>query len=134
MDGRCFRTQRTWKASRLSFNGLKLFAAPWVPKLDGWAYFQTDNELRQQWEQIPDDTNVLITHTPPLGILDRNRRSKPQGCPLLRSRIEELADLKLHVFGHIHESYGMEVINGVTFCNAALQDGKRLRKPMVVEL
>ncbi|MFK7819536.1 MAG: metallophosphoesterase, partial [Planctomycetaceae bacterium] len=100
----------------------------------GWAFFQADDELSEKWGEIPDDTNVLITHTPPLGIRDLNQAKKAQGCPLLRQRLEELAKLQLHAFGHIHESYGAADIGGVQFVNAALQSGESLRSPISIEL
>lgn len=118
----------------IEFQGVKFYAAPWIPKLDGWAYFQADDELSEKWERIPDDTNVLITHTPPFRILDRNPANKPQGCSFLRSRLEELESLRLHAFGHIHESYGVHDVGDVKFVNAALQRAKVLREPVVVEL
>ncbi len=128
-----FRNATYLEDRAIEFNGLKFYGAPWIPKLDGWAYYQSDAELREKWELIPDDTDILITHTPPYGVLDLNKAGKPQGCPLLRARIEELPGLQLHAFGHIHEGYGVEEINGVTFVNAALLGGKRLRDPVSVQ-
>jgi Icc-related predicted phosphoesterase len=118
----------------IEFGGLKFFAAPWIPKLESWAYFCDEAELEEKWNEIPDNTSVLITHTPPFGILDRNRLDKQQGCPLLRTRIKELASLQLHAFGHIHESHGRKQVGNVQFINAALQTGKLLRDPIVVDL
>ena len=132
--GTVFRNATYLEDEPIEFEGLKFYAAPWIPKLDGWAYFQPDDGLREKWDLIPDDTNVLITHTPPFRILDLNRAKKPQGCSFLRARLEELESLRLHAFGHIHESYGVQEVGDVTFVNAALQRAKVLRKPVVVEL
>lgn len=73
---------------------------------------------------IPTDTNVLVTHGPPLGILDKTdgRYHAPEnvGCWDLAKRIRELPELKLHVFGHIHCAYGWEKLAGVTYVNASI--------------
>lgn len=58
---------------------------------------------------IPDDTEILITHTPPYGTLDKTRRGKYAGCQTLSSRLNHLKNCRLHVFGHIHEAAGARV-------------------------
>ncbi|KAH8819963.1 Metallo-dependent phosphatase-like protein [Xylogone sp. PMI_703] len=63
-------------------------------------------EAEQQWNQIPDDTDILITHGPPLGYLDGDRKS---GCKVLTSTLWRVRPL-LHVFGHIHEGHGTCVL------------------------
>lgn len=55
---------------------------------------------------IPEDTQILITHTPPQGILDRTRKGKLAGCEVLGRRMSLLKTCRLHVFGHIHEAFG----------------------------
>lgn len=66
------------------------------------------------WSHIPDDVKVLITHTPPAGVLDDG-----YGCAALKDKIAELSNLKMHLFGHIHQAHGMVKENGVCFSNAA---------------
>lgn len=89
---------------------------------DGWAWGRSEEQLANHWKLIPDDTNVLITHSPPLGILDSNGKQS-FGSPSLLKRIQEIKP-KYHVFGHIHDSRGSMVINdGKTTCiNAAMLD------------
>lgn len=60
-------------------------------------------------EAIPEETEILITHTPPLGTLDTTRRGKSAGCGALASRLKSLHACRLHVFGHIHEAAGVIV-------------------------
>ncbi|KAJ7054498.1 Metallo-dependent phosphatase-like protein [Mycena amicta] len=50
-------------------------------------------------------TDILMTHGPPRGILDRTIDNAYAGCPALTSRITNLRP-RLHVFGHIHEARG----------------------------
>ena len=63
----------------------------------------------EEWSRIPEDVEILVTHTPPRGILDRTRRGKRAGCPTLAARIESLSTCRLHVFGHIHEAHGANI-------------------------
>lgn len=118
----------------IEFGDIKFYGAPWVPRLPGWAYYLSDSKLRRRWELIPEDTEVLITHTPPFGILDTPKKGDSQGCPHLRSRVEQLPKLRLHCFGHIHASYGRQQAGSTVFCNAALQFGAKLGSPIRVDL
>lgn len=88
--------------------------------------------MAKVWSCIPEDTDVLITHTPPLGILDAQDRL---GCEDLARRIQELS-LKLHVFGHVHVGHGIEKHEKTTFVNACICDidYRPVQAPIVVEL
>ena len=103
------------------FGGLKFYGSPWLPDLDGWAYFLSDDERRDKWNRIPVDTDVLITHTPPFGILDRPRSGHSVGCSYLRAALEDI-DLRVHCFGHVHASYGQRDESKVKFYNASVVD------------
>ena len=52
---------------------------------------------------IPDDTDILITHGPPLGYGDKCCSGQRAGCAELLSTVQLRVKPKLHVFGHIHE-------------------------------
>lgn len=121
--------------SFVEIGNLKIYGSPWQPRFFDWAFNLTrGRELREKWQLIPDDANILITHGPPLGILDAaprgNLPDENVGCTDLRERVKELAvfdRLKLHVFGHIHHSYGatekfaaeFNRTQGVYFANAS---------------
>lgn len=62
-------------------------------------------ELRKTWAQIPEDTEILVTHGPPTGFLSM-AYGEDIGDAQLRNRIEILPKLELHVFGHTHDCYG----------------------------
>jgi len=84
--------------------------------------YQDENEGETIWSKIPDNTQVLITHGPPFDILDKVEhydKTKRLGCKALKKRIEDLTELKLHLFGHVHQARGNKLINGVQFSNAA---------------
>jgi len=86
-----------------------------------FTYFN-DSEALSLWKNIPEDTEVLITHGPAHGTLDQNISSgkvKSFGCKILETELQKLKKLKLHLFGHVHEAKGVEKKNGVIFSNAA---------------
>jgi Icc-related predicted phosphoesterase len=94
-------------------NGTAFYGSPWQPEFCNWAFNlpRQGEGLEQIWALIPEDTDILITHSPPYEILDRCMMTHPRypqdaGCELLRKRIEEV-EPRYHLFGHIHEAYGM---------------------------
>ena len=130
-----FRNAIYLEDSGVEFEGVKFYGAPWVPELRGWAYYQSGTSLKDRWAMIPEDADVLITHTPPYGILDETRQGRLCGCNDLRERVEKLR-LRLHCFGHVHASAGMVQIGGTTYANASMADRnyKLVRSPIAVEL
>lgn len=115
--------------SSITIEGVKLYGAPWQPEFCNWAFnVPRGRALKEKWDLIPEDTNVLITHGPPHGILDGVERFNGKtseydiehvGCVDLWNKINQLDQLKLHVFGHIHSGYGQIKARGITFINAS---------------
>lgn len=112
--------------------GLTFYGCPWQPWFGGWAFnLPRGDALAQIWARIPDRVDVLITHGPPEGILDRTHRGDAVGCRDLLARVREVKP-RLHVFGHIHEAAGQVEIDGTIFVNASTQAGEG--RGVVVEL
>ncbi|KAI9591705.1 Metallo-dependent phosphatase-like protein, partial [Syncephalis fuscata] len=87
--------------------GWSLYGSPWQPEFGGWAFNKPrGSSLRKIWGRIPEDTDILITHSPPRGILDRVVTGESCGCDDLLSRVQTVRPL-VHVFGHIHEGRGV---------------------------
>jgi len=103
------------------YKGVKIFGSPITPEFCGWAYMREYNEIQKHWDLIPTDTDILITHGPPKGILDKNMEGGSCGCPFLLERVKEIKP-KVHVFGHIHEAHGQESDGDTLFINAAIMD------------
>jgi Icc-related predicted phosphoesterase len=116
--------------------GLKLWGSPVVP-LSGTAFGMTSAaDRRRLYSTIPDDTDILITHGPPFGILDIAPCSRYHGgCPELLEAVQRVQPM-LHVFGHIHGAYGTEELDGTLFVNSALlsQYGDIEQKPLVFRI
>jgi Icc-related predicted phosphoesterase len=96
--------------SGTEFEGLKIWGSPWSLRFAGMnpkcsAFTGTEEELDAFYALIPDDTDILITHGPSFGVLDKDLNDQYLGSNSLRTRMMGI-NHKLHVFGHIHESYG----------------------------
>ncbi|KAK9525278.1 hypothetical protein VZT92_016005 [Zoarces viviparus] len=87
----------------------------------GWGFnLPRGQALLDKWNQIPDNTDILVTHCPPLGFLDWvPKKMQRVGCMELLNTVQRRIKPKLHVFGHIHEGYGMMTDGTTTFVNAS---------------
>lgn len=109
-----------------NIQNIKFFASPFTPTFFNWAFNLDRGEpIKQKWDLIPNDVDVLITHGPPFGILDvvgpdfRNKVAKHVGCEELRKKIDTMDNLKVHISGHLHNSYGYIKEKNKTFISAA---------------
>jgi len=67
--------------------------------------YAAGKDAQDLWAQIPADTDILITHGPPLGYLDGDGL----GCGELRKALWRVKPLA-HIFGHVHEGHGSLVL------------------------
>lgn len=129
--------------SEVVINEYKIWGSPIQPWFHNWAWnYQRGPEIAEVWSKIPDDTNILITHGPPYGKLDRVEKwptgaATNEGCKDLKARIQELSQLKAHIFGHLHLQGGQMLdVDGVKYVNAAVCDEKYqpINKIMVIDV
>ncbi len=122
----------------VEIQGVTIYGSPWQPKFCRWAFnLPRGEKLREIWSKIPSHTDILLTHGPPYGTLDRTFDQRPVGCEDLRARVKQLPNLKAHIFGHIHESYGTQNADGCQFYNASICDlgqRKAVNKPWTFSL
>jgi len=103
----------------LSVAGIKFYGSPWQPWFYNWAFnLRRGPAIKAKWDLIPPDTNVLITHGPPLGYGDQTFLQRQVGCEDLLNAIRIIKP-RLHVFGHIHEAAGVSSNEHTTFVNAS---------------
>lgn len=101
----------------VKFKGKRIVAIPYSRNKNGafkWTE-QTENKVKNILKNSKPD--ILITHAPPLGILDEKN-----GENLGEERFENYLNghkPKLWIFGHIHEGYGTEKIGDTLYCNVA---------------
>lgn len=105
--------------SEVVVEGLRIYGAPWQPEFMNMAFNLTRGPaLQAAWSRIPNGVDVLLTHGPPFGVLDRTFDDRLVGCEELRMAVDRVGP-KLHVFGHIHESAGSVGEGGMLFVNAS---------------
>lgn len=91
---------------------IKIWGSPWTKTFPGMnprckAFtVDTEEELAEKWALIPHDVDILVTHSPPQCGLDRTARGECVGSESLKKFIFTHQP-RLHVFGHVHEAYGM---------------------------
>jgi predicted phosphohydrolase len=108
--------------SGTEIEGFKIWGSPIQPWFYDWAFNrQRGEEIAKHWALIPDDTDILVTHGPPFGILDKVLRGPHVGCEELIKKIEQVQP-RLHVFGHIHEAHGEAQQGKTKFVNASVLD------------
>ena len=85
-------------------------------------------------ELIPNDVDILVTHEPPLEILDLSS-GVHWGNLTLRRRIEVIKP-RYHLFGHAHEAYGTQQRRNTSFSNASLLDDHNslVHAPRILEI
>jgi Icc-related predicted phosphoesterase len=100
--------------------GLKFWGSPATPLLGEAFGVVSDMSRAKVYSLIPADTDILVTHGPPYGILDKAPGSdRHEGCHQLLAAVQTLKPM-LHVFGHVHEAYGTYSTDDTLFVNAAL--------------
>lgn len=86
---------------------LRIYASPYTPSLGDWG-FQYRPDQGHDFA-IQDGTNIVVTHGPPRGILDRTNSRERAGCPDLFAAVAK-AQPQMHCFGHIHEGWGAKLV------------------------
>ncbi|HYO21621.1 MAG TPA: metallophosphatase domain-containing protein [Flavisolibacter sp.] len=108
------------KDESVTINGIKIWGSPYTPWFYRWAFNKRRGlPLAAHWENIPADTDVLLTHGPVYGILDMLLNEQHAGDKDLLKKVLTLKP-KVHVCGHIHESYGTIKRHGIKFINACI--------------
>ncbi len=104
----------------IMIEGINIWGSPVQPWFYDWAFNRKrGEEIKKHWDLIPQNTDILITHGPPYKILDKTTSGENVGCEDLLSAINFVKP-KIHVFGHIHEAYGIEELNGTKYINASV--------------
>ncbi len=122
--------------SGCEINGIRIWGSPISPEFMNWAFNRKrGTEIQQHWNKIPENTDILITHGPPAGILDTTTNFQKTGCEDLLNTVLKIRPA-FHIFGHIHEAHGIITQASTTFVNAAILDEKyRIKnKPILIDV
>ena len=124
------------KEETIEIDGVKIWGSPYTPWFYRWAFNKKRGvDLALHWSKIPPGTDVLLTHGPPLGLLDTVLNEQHAGDRDLLKKVLEIKP-RVHVFGHIHESYGTITRLGTKYINACqLNESYELaNKPVVFDM
>ena len=123
--------------------GLKIYGSPWSLWFWDWAFNSPTREnggeefLAKFYKDIPDDTDIIISHGPPFGYGDLTSRGESTGSTALLDRIKQIK-AKYVIAGHIHEAYGKYEIPGIDTIvyNASILNlrYKNVNKPTYFEI
>lgn len=122
--------------SGVNILGYKVWGTSWIREFHKGAFTVNDKKvLEEKREGIPNDVDVLVSHCPPKGILDRDLGENELGCEFLLEKVKKIKP-KCHVFGHIHQGYGVMYWNETIFVNASIcnQKYRPVNSPVVIEL
>jgi Icc-related predicted phosphoesterase len=112
------------KDSFTTVNQLKIWGSPVTPWFFNWAFNRHRGDpIKRHWDLIPTDTDILITHGPIFRTLDKTSEGQHVGCKDLFNKVHEIKP-KVHICGHIHESYGTVDKSGIKFINASVLNAK----------
>lgn len=111
--------------SGIEFSGLKIWGSPYTARFSGqnkacMAFsVQSEFQLKDHFDRIPSDTDILICHSPPFGLLDECVNGRA-GSDSLRQTVLRIKP-RLCCFGHIHEQGGRSLqLDITTFVNASI--------------
>jgi len=88
-------------------------------------------EISDHWDRIPEDSNIVVVHTPAYGVLDQNASGEHEGSKEL---LRKLVKVEPNYFVAVMHT-GLTAINiteGIHFINAALSNDefKIIHKPV----
>ncbi|MFK7934463.1 MAG: metallophosphatase domain-containing protein [Saprospiraceae bacterium] len=116
-------------------HGIKMWGSPITPFFHNWAFNrQRGADIKRYWETIPNDIDILITHGPPHGYGDQTYDGQLVGCVDLLAAVESIQP-QYHIFGHIHEAYGISKNETTTFINASVLNlqYRMVHAPVVID-
>lgn len=117
--------------------GLRFWGSPFQPAYGDWAFQLARGEpCRERWSRVPAGIDVLVTHGPPLGRGDRCYNGKRAGCQDLLDEVQNRVRPRVHVFGHIHEGFGVSSDGVTDFVNAATCNLRYqpIHRPVVLDI
>lgn len=107
--------------SEIEIEGIRFYGSPITPQFYNWAFMRSRGEdIRLEWDKIPNGVDVLITHGPAMNRLDTVIGIKDHlGCMDLYNKIQEIRP-KIHCSGHIHSGRGVVEKDNICYINASV--------------
>ena len=120
----------------VEIEGWRFYGSPWQPWFMDMAFnLREDSARAAAWASIPAATDVLVTHTPPGGTGDLTSLGEYVGCTELPAALRRVRP-RVHLFGHIHEAYGVREMDGTVYANACSCNlsYEAVQPPLVIDL
>lgn len=90
----------------VEIDGITIYGNPYTPNFGNWAFMKDRVKLDRYWvHAIPDYVDIVVTHGPPKGILDKSYdRNNYMECCGDKSLLNKVLQVQpaYHLFGHIH--------------------------------
>lgn len=127
----------------INVEGLLIYGTPWRPRRgclyrsEGFGY-DVQRIREEKWSLIPSSIDILLTHCPPYSIRDYSHLYGDRlGCAHLLDEILQRIHPRLHLFGHIHDSFGISLFKDeqqdILFANVAMKSHRRMNQPIVID-
>jgi Icc-related predicted phosphoesterase len=121
--------------SLVRIEDLVIWGSPWSLNFGPWAFMGTEKQLEERYKLIPDEVDIIVSHTPPFSKRDLTiKDNKPSGSKQL-GRIIRDKEPRLVVCGHIHEGYGIAKYGDTMIVNCSIMnvDYKPNNQPIMVD-
>lgn len=121
------------------YGGIRFLCSSATKTFGGWAFERSPSGMSEHFFDLfhrNEDIDIVVTHTPPYGIMDYARMGTKEhcGCPYL---LEEIINHKpkIHIFGHIHSEYGNFKVYDTHFYNVSQCNDSyvMVNPPVVIE-
>ncbi len=110
------------------YKDIKFYGTPWIPDLKKWAFYADSEKLKEKFHKIPNNTDVLLTHTPPKiencgKVLQKCwNYNRDFGCKELAEEYSRI-NPTWHLFGHVHSGeHNITKLNNSNLVNVSLLD------------
>ena len=110
-----------------NYNHKKIYGTPWIPELSRWAFYKSSEDLKEVFEKIPEDVDVLLTHSPGKHVNDTGVSLQDYRMPEYGS--QELSEAvfrkkpKYWFCGHVHSgNHIMTEYGATTVANVSIKD------------
>ncbi len=103
----------------VTLDGVRFYGSPWTPPFMRWHFMADERRLAALYSGMPDTLDMLVTHSPPRGILDPGWQEAHVGSTAMADAVAT-RKITHHVFGHLHDAGGQSIqIGATTFHNVA---------------
>lgn len=122
--------------------GKRFWFSPWSPTFMQWAWMRNEAELARIYANIPDDIDVLVSHSPPRSCGDSFIEITPLGERVCSVGSIALADAirrvrpQVVICGHIHSGHGQHMLDDIPVYNVSVvNEGYQLiNQPTIIDL